>query len=288
LNPDPGTTDPTVLYGVAALSDCTAWAVGLVGDYYEDPVIEYWDGTAWTIQVTNSAGIGGEGVFGVAATSSTNAWAVGTYESNSYQPLDARIMAWDGTRWQDQSISQASASEYLRGVAATSSTNAWAVGNYVTRAQPFGLPLIERWNGHGWKKVTPPGCFLNAVAATSASKAWAVGSTGGDGLQFPLILRWARNSWRKAHIPAVSTGGILDGVAATSATSAWAVSQNVNQVILILRWNGRTWKRAGTPRAARGASLNGITATSGRNAWAVGTSRAGKTLILHWNGRAWT
>lgn len=39
----------------------------------------------------------------------------------------------------------------LSGVAATSATNAWAVG-----ATKAGKTLIERWNGSAWKQVTTP------------------------------------------------------------------------------------------------------------------------------------
>ena len=40
----------------------------------------------------------------------------------------------------------------LFGVAATSSTNAWAVGNYQHQEQtPPSRTLIERWNGTAWK-----------------------------------------------------------------------------------------------------------------------------------------
>ena len=61
----------------------------------------------------------------------------------------------------------------LSGVAATSASNAWAVGS-------TGSPkaLILRWNGTAWKQVpspAPAGSRLSGVAATSASNAWAVG-----------------------------------------------------------------------------------------------------------------
>jgi len=224
---------------------------------------------------------------GVTAASATSAWAAGTTGS-SFPGGKTLILRWNGTAWKRARAPAPGTGSACTGVAATTGSDAWAVGNYVTRAEPFGLPLIERWNGRRWKQVPVPFSFLNAVAAASARNAWAVGSSGGDGLQFPLIVRWAGHAWKKTRIPAVPTGGILSGVTATSAGSAWAVSVNVNQVTLILRWNGRTWTRARTPRAAQGASLYGVTATSKRNAWAVGASKTGKTLILRWNGTTWS
>jgi hypothetical protein len=74
---------------------------------------------------------------------------------------------WNGTAWKQQpSPSQGHVSD-LVGVAATSATNAWAVGG----------ALIVHWNGTTWKRQpspTPtPTVFLYGAAATNV---WAVGS----------------------------------------------------------------------------------------------------------------
>ncbi|HXJ66679.1 MAG TPA: hypothetical protein VNN79_23210, partial [Actinomycetota bacterium] len=64
------------------------------------------------------------------------------------------------------------------GVAATSSTNAWAVGGYSNAS--VGRTLIEHWDGRAWKvQPSPPMesttlSELNSVAATSSTNAWAV------------------------------------------------------------------------------------------------------------------
>ena len=59
-------------------------------------------------------------------------------------------------------------------MAATSATNAWAVGSN-------GTTLIAHWNGTAWKQQSSPdpgsrATFLDGVAAISATNAWAVGS----------------------------------------------------------------------------------------------------------------
>ena len=64
----------------------------------------------------------------------------------------------------------------LADVAATSASNAWAVGSSGSVAS--SKPLIVRWNGTAWKQVPSPALAdgaLNGVAATSATNAWAVG-----------------------------------------------------------------------------------------------------------------
>ena len=83
----------------------------------------------------------------------------------------------------------------LAGVAATSASNAWAVGcaNCFTSTSKT---LIVRWNGKDWRRVPSPGLpvsSLSAVAATSASGAWAVGGTGSGEI---LILRWNGAVWK--------------------------------------------------------------------------------------------
>jgi hypothetical protein len=165
----------------------------------------------------------------------------------------------------------------LNAVAATSASNAWAVGSAGS-----GETLIERWNGRTWTRVpspSPANSSLTGVAATSASNAWAVGSAGSGKA---LIERWNGRTWTRVPSP----GGRLTGVAATSASNAWAVGG-----ALIERWNGKAWKQV--PGAAPANSyLTSVAATSASNAWAVGCdtgcfSTGFRTLILHWNGKAW-
>jgi len=174
----------------------------------------------------------------------------------------------------------------LFGVAATSATNAWAVGT-----GSGAKTLILRWNGTSWTQVASPspgsGGSLARVAATSASNAWAVGTAGGKA----LILRWNGTAWKQVPSPSPAGGAALAGVAATSATNAWAVGSSGTGTTLIERWNGKTWMQVPSPTPSRGR-LFGVAATSASSAWAVGMTRPssgpGKTLILRWNGTAWT
>jgi hypothetical protein len=65
----------------------------------------------------------------------------------------------------------------LFSVAATSTTNAWAVGQTGTTRSGT---LTVNWNGKSWKRVpspSPPQSALSGVAAASAHSAWAVGCT---------------------------------------------------------------------------------------------------------------
>jgi hypothetical protein len=322
----------TVLYGVAATSDCKVWAVGKYWSHsFQLPsslLIEYWDGTAWTIQESpplrpflHSL------LYGVAATSSTNAWAVGSYESpiNDVQPL---IERWNGTDWQIQSNPSPgiSTQNFFSGVAATSPTNAWAVGQYeknLGHSTAVQRTLIEHWDGTAWTVQKSPNVprgkrtifspnSLNGVSATSPTNAWAVGSwvNPDTANSQTLIEHWDGTAWKtqKSPNPHVRHGDtVLSGVAATSRTNAWAVgyyldihclnpgctSANEFEQTLILHWNGTAWTVQKSPNPGGSKvdnSLTGVVATSATNAWAVGNYGDGeksRTLTLHWNGTAW-
>jgi hypothetical protein len=305
--PSPG-TDRNVLGGVAVLSPCNAWAVG---DYYNgttyQTLIEHWNGTAWKQVTSPNAGGSSDPNFldAVAATSTTNAWAVGSYwNGTAYQTL---IEHWNGTAWKQvtsPSPGGSSNKNVLGGVAATSSTNAWAVG-YFSNGTAYRT-LIEHWNGTAWKQVTSPNPggssnsnILYGVAATSSTNAWAVGYFSNGTAYQTLIEHWNGTAWKQVTSPnpgGSSHSNVLNGVAATSSTNAWAVGDYYNGTTdqtLIEHWNGTSWKQVTSPNAGGSSHdnvLNGVAATSSTNAWAVGYFYNGttdQTLIEHWNGTSW-
>jgi hypothetical protein len=84
----------------------------------------------------------------------------------------------------------------LGGVAATSASDAWAVGGDANNS------LILHWNGKKWQKVpaanpSPGNDDLDAVAASSARNAWAVGALGGNA----LVLHWNGTAWKAVPQP---------------------------------------------------------------------------------------
>ena len=120
----------------------------------------------------------------------------------------------------------------LADVAATSTSNAWAVGELNTGASD--QTLILHWNGTKWARVPSPspaaGNDLTGVGTTSASNTWAVdftigGSARASDTNQALILHWNGTAWKQ--VPAPSPGGFssLSAMAATSASSVWAVGR---------------------------------------------------------------
>ena len=257
-----------------------------------------------------TVGQGENALFGVDAVSRCNAWAVGEYLDKDTGKLNSLILHWNGTAWKRQRTPAVGAESSLSAVAATSSVNAWAVGDFKPHGGSVYRSFVLHWNGTKWKRqsIPEPGSGgLDEVAATSSSNAWAVGSYYSDDVYSyrTFLLHWNGTKWKRQKSPNQGTGhNYLTGVTATSSTNAWAVGRygegewcggfypyGCNS--LILRWNGTAWKRQQSPTGMIDPHLEGVAATSSANAWAVGTAWSEtnedyETLLLRWSGAAWT
>ncbi len=289
-SPSPGSSN--FLGSVRAASPTSVWAVGDFSNGGSDqPLILHWDGTAWTQQAISSPSNGD--LNGVRVVSQDDVWAVGsTFQDSTEQTL---ILHWDGTAWARVTSPNPGIDNILFGVAATSHTDAWAVGdiqnsiNARDRSRGAGQlatgsqqALILHWNGTTWARVkilsgSIPG-VLNAVGASAPGNAWAVGvtSTGSQGVQ-TIALHWDGQSWTRVATPRFSASGgsnpFLNGVTVTSPSNAWAVGSfptASGDHTLILQWNGSAWVKVPSPNP--GTTNNVLLATAGTadNAWAVG------------------
>jgi hypothetical protein len=253
--------------------------------------------------------IAGSILSGVAVTSDTDAWAAGEhYDGTAYQTLAEH---WNGTAWKTVTSPNPGGTANpanFSGAAATSTTDAWAVGSYCNA--PVYQSLVEHWNGTAWKQIASPSpgstATLSAVAATSTTTAWAVGNydinTSTSSTQETLIEHWNGTSWKQVPSPSPDTsasgGPALYSVAVAGSNNAWAVGDYYNPtpgqtLTLIEHWNGTKWVQVASPSpgSAGLAFLYGVAATATNDAWAVGyyyNGTAYQTLILHWNGTKWS
>lgn len=139
------------------------------------------------------------------------------------------MMHWTGIAWKQVPSHLPPGLGNLRGVAATSAGNAWAVGCTACSTSGAGDPVIVRWNGGSWTKVPVPRpagmAGLDGVAATSPTDAWAVGVPAGSPGQSTGIMHWDGASWRL--VPSRNPGGAehVLAVTAVSPTYAWAVGE---------------------------------------------------------------
>jgi hypothetical protein len=270
--PSPALKGGGALFGVAATSASNAWAVGCAGNCFQGfggikTLILHWDGTAWTRVPSPSPGTG-SALSSVATASAHRAWAVGCTAFcflHSTHPHTV-ILAWNGAAWRRVPSPGPAKVGALNGIAATSASNAWAVGCAGHCFGPMAATktMIVRWNGATWKYVASPspagGSVLTAVAATSASDAWAVGYTRNSNTT--LIMRWNGAAWKQVPSPTPGPFSQLLGVAASSAHNAWAVGSDLSGLIL-QHWTGTAWIGRVAYRSI-GRAESGVRVPSGR------------------------
>ena len=236
------------LNAVTAAAPNEVWAVGFnqnAATNMNQVVIEHWEGKGWKIVPGANPGTGDNILNDVTAITAHDVWTVGlsttavprsgvsprTVPNPTYQTL---VEHWNGTKWQAvKSPNPASATNWLRAVAAVSSNNVWAVGQQAPRGEMPEQTLIEHWNGKAWSVVPSPnvgaaGGNLIGIAVVNKDNIWAVGvsSTGFTSFSWKtLIEHWNGRSWQIDPSPNVGpSGSILYGVACIPHTEKlWAV-----------------------------------------------------------------
>ena len=195
--PDPKHLGTAILYGVTAPSESDAWTVGDVANSSAlDTLTEHWNGHAWTLVPSPSASPAL--LFGVAYAAPRSPWAVGDNASKNL------IERWTGSNWKEvPSPDPGAVADGLDGVAALSSSDAWAVGYSIAVQLGSTKIVILHWNGTAWATTAAPSPGPNAstltgVAAVSSRGAWAVGYTYVTNVTASyktLILRWNGSKW---------------------------------------------------------------------------------------------
>jgi hypothetical protein len=303
-----GPDNPDYLSSAVAVSRDSAWAVGQTGTFAApQTLILHWNGTAWKRLASPDPGGSGQANYlqSVTAVSASDAWAVG-YCFTGRQAGQTMILHWNGRIWKRVPSPDPAGTTYnnvLEGVAASSPSNAWAVGSYDTRSGWRTLTL--HWNGRAWKLVPSPNPNgnppLNGTTTLSRSSAWAAGFYSSNGNAQTLIEHWNGRAWKL--VPSPNPAGplkdnALAGIAAVSHRLAWAFGSYTGNGLfperqaLILRWNGQAWKKMPMPDLGSGigSGIGAVAVLSASSAWAAGQDNNGtvyRTLILHWNGTSW-
>jgi hypothetical protein len=300
-SPSPGTNIQSLL-SVDALSASEAFAVGFAGyqdeggNFASSPLIERWDGSAWSLAVPHREQQGA--LADVEAIAPDDVWAVGHsgLESLDYRPL---ILHFDGTRWH-KVPSPKVVQGYLLGIDAIAPDDIWAVG--VT----IGVfdTLIEHWDGSSWTLVdhpTPRSDYVSfgSLDARATDDAWIVGSyLDHDAIARTLAEHWDGTAWTVVPTPNVGpSGSTLSAVSAVASNDVWASGtvtvSTSRSAALLAHWDGMTWAAIPPERAGKTSGFDGITAGSVSEVWAVGffsnSQDAGvRTLIEHSGGTAFT
>jgi hypothetical protein len=211
----------TILEAVDATGG-QAWAVGghVVGPV-SSPLIQRWDGKAWTEQKLQlpPGSIGISSFYAVKAFSTSDVWAVGSWMGD-----DPLVEHWDGNRWSLVTVPSFGGTEnILTGIDGTSSTDLWLVGQRQYAAEMHGVVL--HGGTQGFQIVTPPDvAVLHDVAMLDGQPlvdGWRIGS---DGFAAPIVAARAGETWRDEPVPAEQGRNVfLTGLAVGIGGAAWAV-----------------------------------------------------------------
>lgn len=242
---------------------CTAVGYGFPpsGGVSPQPLVERWDGSAWTIQATPALSDPAQ-LFGVSCPTTTSCVAVGSLGGTPTGGGTALAEVWDGTSWTVEPVAAPSgaASPILRGVSCPTRRSCTAVGFFTVPSGTGTDVLVEHRSAGGrWRPETAPApsganaAALSAVSCPTQNTCTAVGNEnvpGGDVLA--VAERRSGGRWRLQTTPnpAGSTYTLLNGVSCPGRRTCVAVgtaagpSQGITtQQPLAERWSGRGRRR---------------------------------------------
>ena len=201
------TANTNFLSGVAAVSPSIALAVGAAfetNSNVEDPLAEQWDGTAWSVQSSQSPRPAPQDILAAVTISPEGVpWAVGSFLASNKKSRTL-IEQLGPSGWTIYaSPNRGGANNFLTAVTATSVTNVWAAGQSDSRGIKT---LVEHWDGQSWvmQKTPNEGAEFSALQgadATATNNAWVVGYFGAGGDPQTLIEHWNGSAWRIQKSP---------------------------------------------------------------------------------------
>ncbi len=160
------------LNGVTCRSSADCIAVGWYGvtTGVRRPLVEHWNGGAWTLQTAASPSQNLSQFDGVACPSTTRCVAVGWSQKNFYESASIVVEQWDGTTWKLQSVpTNGFDAGALAGVTCESAGDCNAAGQaHANAPQSHSEGIVEHWNGTSWSLQRVPLPANHTSAALSA------------------------------------------------------------------------------------------------------------------------
>jgi hypothetical protein len=260
-SPSPGgVTGIDVLSDVSCASATFCIAVGSYGPVnLNNPLIESWNGTTWSVISSLRAPGSGAVLNAVACLSVNDCMAAGNYFTRAGL-MRTLAATWNGTTWamvptpNRGPVNNVNDFNSLNGVFCLSASACTAVGSWST-AQGVTKTLIESWNGTRWSVVPSPNRGpasaangdLGAIVCVSASDCTATGSfgSGPGGPTRTLIESWNGTTWTAVPSPNKGPASDYDSLAGISCpTASFCITvgrhENINA-------QGFTLAETGTP-----------------------------------------
>lgn len=266
------------LDGVSMLSYVDGWAIGAVRSFLR------WNGASWALQTGSVvSSIPSVEYFGIFCVASNNCMAVGT---NSGAP---NIVFWNGSVWNNATITGTPRNAILYGLHCNSPTNCWAVGERQSGNRSFYQGSAGTWVGYAQSSTTfPNGVFpFRGVFCISDNDCWAVGNGRTFARKASSSTTWTAVT--TASIPAIQYNSIY----CNNTNDCWAVGNSTT----FARKNGANWSSFAT--GLTGTGYMSVTCANSNDCWAVGGAGAlsgtpatptGPARIAHWDGitQQWT
>ena len=212
--PSPGSF-ANQLNAIDVVSSNDVWAVGVYSNSSGTvaTLTEHWDGTTWSVVPSPAPSL--TDLTAVTTIASDDVWAVGSGPNGGFS------IHWDGATWTTVAMPLVGVEDYLHGLAHTSSSDVWAVGEASPNFESWQA-LALHWNGVRWTPVKAPSgpqeAHFYGVTDFTPSDAWAVGTDGA----LPLILHWDGAAWSAVPTPSPAAGQLLD-IGASGASNLWSV-----------------------------------------------------------------
>jgi hypothetical protein len=246
-----------ILYGVSCSSPTACMAVGVqvlsAQGPADQPLIETWNGTTWSLVTTPPPGPGDSLLSGVSCPAANDCVAVGhVFVDGTSQAL---VESWNGSAWVIvPSPDPSFGNTMLFGVSCPSKIACTAVGT--NDATGPDQTLVETFAGGPWaiQPSADQGTTANVLQSVSCSSAAAC----------------------------TAVGDFVNNIG----------KSNQAHNTLIERWNGSSWTVVpSTDPAAAGDSLDSVSCPDAHHCVAAGSSFDGSThtdLVESWSGGAWS
>ncbi|WP_235994447.1 hypothetical protein [Nonomuraea montanisoli] len=222
----------------------------------------------------------------VAALSADDVWAVGQQEIWDVWKSRGTIRHWDGSRWSEVAIRDASGAGNLRGVAAAAPSDVWAVGD-----GHDGVPYLAHGDVNGFDRVRAEGLWTGDWLGGVDARPGRVVAVGRGKTRDPdpekrnwtvgLIVTGQNSRWT---VQETEVQGALYAV-----SGGVAVGDTGSQP-LVMHQSGDTWKAMPVPDVP-GGYLRDVQVDGGKRAMAVGGVYHGPSdvepLVLSWDGKHW-
>ena len=296
------------LFGVAALPDGSAWAVGgFVGSAGRTvaPLAEHWNGHRWAIVPVPDPSRREALLNGITAVSEHDVWAVGAYTGRRGRFRNL-IEHWNGHRWSVRRGPQpGAAGDFLYSVTSAPGHGAWASGQELSGRAPDRQVILHLAGGR-WRLMPGPAVRAPGGAAATANPyaiaaspegLWLAGNARTGHRGFSTLIEHGpagRGSARLASPSPTPQDNYLWGITpAGDGSTAWAVgnatvANGSDEALIEFGRATGGWRIVPSPdpgRASGGSTLLGAVLAFGtHDVWAVGTfdgANARRTLILH-------